>query len=101
METKTDLAKRLVKEGRYHEAMKLVKGFKIFDNKQDGEDIKTAWDAQSNDSFYRQIGKDPIALYEKGLDIMIGIYGVKHDYDDTIEESEEWLKEFDKEMGIA
>ena len=73
--SKTDKVKAFVKAGDYDSALKIAKTFKIWDNKADKEQVQLASEIKANASFYKQVGKDIEAEYQKGIDVLNKIYG--------------------------
>ena len=49
---------------------------RFFDRSPETATIKRGWDAHSNPTFYRQIGKDPAAMTEAALDVLARKFGL-------------------------
>ena len=65
METALDRLKALWADGEYRKAIKLAASWPRLGEHKAA--IERGWAAASNPAFYRQLRKDPVALYHKGL----------------------------------
>lgn len=75
MESKTDTVKRLVANGEFQKALSLAKTFKRWKTIADKKAIQLASEIKANAGFYRQIGKDIDAEFNKGVDVLVREYG--------------------------
>ena len=65
METKLDKLKKMWTAGEYRGALKLASSWPRL-GAHEGK-IRQGWAAATNESIYRQMGKDPVALYRAAL----------------------------------
>ena len=75
METKTSKLIEMVQREDFDNALKLAKTFKIWDCKQDKEQVILASEIKSNSSFYKQLGKDIELEYQKDVEVLKRVYG--------------------------
>lgn len=75
METKSDKVRKLVGEGKFKEALAIVKTFKLGFTKQQRELIQRAHEAQWNPSFYIKLGHNPEQLMADASAILQQVYG--------------------------
>lgn len=73
--------RRFMREGDYHAALKLAAGWPRLGEHKDA--IERAWAALNHANFYREIGKDPDALVQEGLQAIRERYNI-------IEQTHEW-----------
>ncbi len=71
METKTQKFRRLFKEEKYREALKVIKSFRRGFEANELRTLNIAWECVSgNDSFYRQLGFNPDKVKGEAYEIM-------------------------------
>lgn len=73
MEKAIDKLRALWEAGEYRAALKLAASWPRLG--EHGNAITLGWAAISNESFYRQLGKDVDYLYKQGLDAVAKRYG--------------------------
>ena len=77
MQKKSDIVRELVASRQFDKALSLAKTFRMWPSKEDGRAVQLAHEVKTNPDFYKQIGKDIKAEYQKGVDVLIRIYGVQ------------------------
>lgn len=75
MDTKTQKLKNLVQAGQMKEALKLAKDFKKYPKAGQRLSVARAWEALVRPESYKQIGKDPDALVDAGIQVIMEVYG--------------------------
>lgn len=75
METKLARLKALWAAGDYRAALKLAAGWPRLGRHRDA--IRRGWAAASNPTFYRELGQDPDALYQAGLQAVAERYDLE------------------------
>jgi len=73
MQTKLSILQGHMATGRWVEALRLANSFQQLG--KHAKPIRDAWDAHQSPSFYKQIGKDPAALWEAGKAALVARYG--------------------------
>lgn len=58
-ETKSDKVRRLFREGRREEALKIAKGFKMGLSREDRKTLQRGYECLWNPDFYIKLGYDP------------------------------------------
>lgn len=74
METKNAKVRRLVREGEYKKALQICKEWD-YENPEHREILRSGYDSLLYPSFYKQIGQNPEAQYNKALEVLKLIYG--------------------------
>lgn len=75
MITKTEKVKALVAQGEYQKALSIARTFRRWKSKADQSAIQLASEIKANANFYKQLGKDIEAEFQKGVDVLIREYG--------------------------
>jgi hypothetical protein len=75
MQTAIQSMRTLWAAGEYRRALKLAATWPRLGTHKDA--IQRGWAAASNADMYRQMGKDPAALYEAGLAAVAARYGLE------------------------
>lgn len=75
MPTKLDAMKKLWNAGDHRGALKLAASWHRLGEHRNA--IKGGWAAKWNPGFYRQLGKDPVVMYEAGLAALVERYELK------------------------
>lgn len=75
MERKSDMVRRLVKEKEYKKALAIARKFVIGIEKIDQNDMARAYECMVYPRFYAQIGIVPEEAIQKGLAVLIRLYG--------------------------
>ena len=81
METALERLRALWAEKNYHKALKLAASWPRLGGH--ARQIRQGWAAISNPDFYRQLGRDPEALYSDGLAAVAEQFGLQ-----TVEKKE-------------
>jgi len=74
METKTQKVIRWFEEGDTRKAMRHASKFRIGISKEDQDAMGFAYDCMLNADFYRQLGKDPVEIIDKGLEVFTQLF---------------------------
>ena len=74
METKNAQVRRLVREGEYKKALQICKEWD-YENPEHREILRSGYDSLLYPSFYKQIGQNPEAQYNKAVEVLKLIYG--------------------------
>lgn len=74
MKKQIDILRELWAAGEYRKALKLAAKWPRLGAQ--ARAIKDGWDATSNPGFYRQINKNPDAMYKAGLAAVAERYGL-------------------------
>lgn len=72
--TKLEKLKEAFLRGDKIEALRIAAKFPNLGEEADV--IRSAWDANQNNSFYKQIGKDPYAMIEAGFNAIAKKYSI-------------------------
>ena len=75
METKSDKVRVLVQQGKFKEALSIVKTFKLGFSKQQRELFQRAHEAQWNPAFYTKLGHNPENLLAEASAVLSEVYG--------------------------
>ena len=75
MEKKTDQVRRLVKDGDYKGALRIAKDFRMGMTKDQNSAMTRAYECMVHGSFYRQLGFDLKCEIEKGVGVLLDLYG--------------------------
>ena len=75
MERKSDMVRRLVKERKYKEALRIAKDFRLGIDKSDSDDMKRGYECMVHKRFYQQLGMDTGQIAQKGVETIIRLYG--------------------------
>lgn len=73
---KTDVAKNLTLQGKYKEALKIVKGFKLGYTKQDTDILTRGYECMIRPEFYRSLGKNPQECIDQAVELLKQKLGV-------------------------
>lgn len=73
--TKSDKVRALVKSGKFTEALRITKTFKLGLTKEQRATLVRAHEALTNPSFYAQLGKCPDTLISAGHNLLSEMYG--------------------------
>ena len=74
METKNAKVRRLVREGEYKKALQICKE-RDCENPEHREILRSGYDSLLYPSFYKQIGQNPEAQYNKAVEVLKLVYG--------------------------
>lgn len=74
-EKKSDMVRRLIAAGSYKAALKIAKDFHLGIAKEDSDAMKRGYECMVWPDFYRSIGKGTMAEAQKGVDVVIRLYG--------------------------
>ena len=75
-ETKSETVRRLVSDGEYQSALRIVNGFRLGITRADLDKIRRAHECYANGSFYRSIGFNPEAVIADGIETLKSIYSI-------------------------
>lgn len=76
-EKKSDTVRRLVRERDYRSALRIVKDFRLGINRADLDAMRRAYECMVNPGFYRQLKRNPAAEIERGVGVLLRLYGGK------------------------
>ena len=76
MKNKSEVVRQLLNQAKYDEALRIGKTFRI-GNKGLLDDIKRGWDASRNPEFYSQLGMNPVKLFDKAIQSLELLVGLK------------------------
>lgn len=75
MVTKSDMVRQAIEEKDYKKALKIAKDFRINISKEDNADMKRAYECMVSPNFYVQLGYDLSETINKGVEVVIRLYG--------------------------
>lgn len=75
MERKTDAVRRLVAAGKYKEALKIAKDFRLGISKEDSDAMKRGYECLVYPQFYQSIGANPAETVGKGQETLQRLFG--------------------------
>ena len=75
MVKKTEKARELVRQGRYKEALRIVKGFRLGITREQIESMTRAYECMVHPDFYRSIGKNTQECIDGGVAVLCQIFG--------------------------
>ena len=73
-ETKSEIVRRLVSNGEYQSALRIVNGFRLGISKPDLDKMRRAHECYSHSGFYSSIGLNPEKLISDGIETLKSIY---------------------------
>lgn len=76
MKSKNQIVRELVAQGRYKEALQICKDWN-YENPNHQDILRRGYDCYMYPEFYRQLGKDPGAEYQKAVEVLKEVYSVK------------------------
>lgn len=82
----TDIVRSLVRENRYKSALRYAKGFRLGVTEEEREQMTRAYECMVHPTFYESIDMDIEDEIQKGIDIIVRLYGDKKEYDDDFQE---------------
>jgi len=74
-ERKSDAVRRLVAQGDYKEALRIAKDFRLGISAEDSENMKIGYECIVHPVFYQSIGYDTEKESQKGVSVVIRLYG--------------------------
>lgn len=75
MERKSDKVRRLVQEGEYNKALSIAKKFVLGITEQEQKEMVRAHECMEYPEFYKQIGIIPEEAIQKGIAVLLRLYG--------------------------
>lgn len=72
---KSDMVRQYVASGEYRKALRIAKEFRLGISKEDSEAMKRGYECLVHTAFYRSIGVDTDASVQKGIEVLVRIYG--------------------------
>ena len=75
MVKKTEQVRDLVRQGRYKEALRIVKGFRLGITREQIESMTRAYECMVHPDFYRSIGKNTKECIDGGVAVLCQIFG--------------------------
>lgn len=75
MVKKTEQVRDLVRQGRYKEALRIVKGFRLGITREQIESMTRAYECMVHPDFYRSIGKNTQECIDGGVAVLCQIFG--------------------------
>lgn len=75
MVKKTEKVRELVRQGRYKEALRIVKGFRLGITREQIESMTRAYECMVHPDFYRSIGKNTQECIDGGVAVLCQIFG--------------------------
>lgn len=76
MERKTDAVRRLVAAGKYKEALKIAKDFRLGFSKEDADAMKRGYECLVYPQFYQSIGVNLAETAGKGQETLQRLFGI-------------------------
>lgn len=76
MERKTDIVRRLVAAGKYKEALRIAKDFRLGITEEDSDAMKRGYECLVYPQFYQSIGINPAETAEKGREALQRLFGI-------------------------
>lgn len=76
-EKKSDTVRRLVRGRDYRSALRIVKDFRLGISRADLDAMRRAYECMVNPGFYRQLKRNPATEIERGVDVLLRLYGGK------------------------
>ena len=67
--------KRLVRQGRYKDALRIAKGFRLGITREQSDTIVRAYECMVHPDFYRSIGKNTQECIDGGVAVLCQIFG--------------------------
>jgi len=74
-EKKSDVVRRLVRNREYKPALRIAKEFRMGISKDDRDAMRLAYECMVSPDFYRQLKRDPAAEVERGVCVLVRLYG--------------------------
>lgn len=76
MERKSDAVRRLVAAGDYQSALRIAKDFRLGISKQDLNEMRRGYECMATSpAFYRSIGIDVEEHVNRGIEVLVRLYG--------------------------
>ena len=76
MVKKTDIVRAAVAAGDFKKALRIAKDFRIGISKEDSDAMKRGYECMATSpEFYKSIGLDVSKCIEKGIEVLVRIYG--------------------------
>ncbi|WP_317399657.1 hypothetical protein [Anaerotruncus colihominis] len=76
MVKKTDIVRAAVSAGNYKEALRIAKDFRLGISKEDSDAMKRGYECMATSpEFYESIGFDVSECIDKGIEVLVRIYG--------------------------
>ena len=75
MVKKTEQVRNLVRQGRYKEALRIVKGFRLGITREQIESMTRAYECMVHPDFCRSIGKNTQECIDGGVAVLCQIFG--------------------------
>lgn len=74
-EKKSDRVRRLVAAGEYKAALRIAKDFRLGISPEDSDAMIRGFECMTSPRFYQSIGKDPAKIAQRGIEVVIHLYG--------------------------
>ena len=75
MVKKTQMVKDLVRQGRYKEALRIAKGFRLGITREQSDTMVRAYECMVHPEFYRSIGKSIQECIDGGVSVLCQVFG--------------------------
>lgn len=75
MERKSDAVRRLLREGKQKEALRIAKGFRLGITLQQQRDMSMAYECIVHPAFYASLGMDTEQIINNGIGVIHSLYG--------------------------
>ena len=72
---KTDQVRSLVRQGRYKDALRIAKGFRLGITREQSDTMVRAYECMVHPDFYRSIGKNTQECIDGGVAVLCQIFG--------------------------
>lgn len=74
MERKSDAVRRLIREGKQKEALRIAKGFRLGITPQQQHDMSMAYECIVHPGFYASLGMDTEQIINNGVGVLRSIF---------------------------
>lgn len=75
MVKKTDIVRELVRRGRYREALRIAKDFRLGITPEQHDSMARGYECMLYPDFYSQIGKNAEECVKDGVETLVSLYG--------------------------
>lgn len=75
MVKKSDVVRSLVRRGKYREALRIAKDFRLGITKEQHDSMTRGYECMLYPDFYSQIGKNAESCVKDGIETLVNLYG--------------------------
>lgn len=75
MVKKTEQVRSLVRQGRYKDALRIAKGFRLGITREQSDTMVRAYECMVHPDFYRSIGKNTQECIDGGVAVLCQVFG--------------------------